>query len=660
MCDRDQKLKDVVDLTSKLLDEQLSDADSARLESMLFGDPEACELYLNVTTLHAHLTRELGGAPPVSIEPAGVPTIPHPLAPPPARRIWRSRFPWAIARYAAAASVLLFVGVVSVMAYIANSGPANACATLLELRDVAWAECSQPRLAGDRLEPQTIGLIRGTAVIRFDGGATATLSGPSELLIETRKSAELKSGAVLVRAEKESGGFTVRTAASDFVDLGTEFGVAINEDASSEVHVFQGVVIARPRASDVVLPILGNEAGRIEPDRGDIIAIDAKSGRFTGVTTVLPTSRPAGTTITRSVGPLPPEARVVFIGDRATDLETHLLLINQALKRIFPEGDRPELFNAGVSMPLAFEENDIRRHVLAYRPTHAVIEFGPEIAAGAGRRTVEQFEIEVRTLIDRLLDEGVDPIIATGFRLGERQAHGQGLLNDYNQVLRRLAASRGCRLADVDAHFKSLEKHKLSLVAPNGAVPTFSGSREMAQVVLAAMGFPASRADRSLQLSLLPGAITQWKYRAKPSAEKLTEQTVSHLPPDGWTDLLLPQPDDRFCSRVPDLSHLCNYRDRARGFATNLPRNADEWIEATATVESSEDITAVVNLGSAVQTVWLNGVRIYDGVGKHNRGMHAGAERIPVSLRAGPNHVVVEAAGSFFVSVTDEYDWPVQ
>ncbi len=123
--------------------------------------------------------------------------------------------------------------------------------------------------------------------------------------------------------------------------------------------------------------------------------------------------------------------------------------------------------------------------------------------------------------------------------------------------------------------------------------------------------------------------------------------------------MLLPQPSDKFCSRVPDMSHLCSYRDRARGFAVNLHKGTDKLVEAASVLESSEDITAFLNTGGAVQTVWLNGQKVYDNQGKTG-GMHAGAERIPVSLRAGQNVLVLEAAGGFFVSMTDDYDWPVQ
>ncbi|MDB5297325.1 MAG: FecR protein, partial [Phycisphaerales bacterium] len=466
MSDRDEKLREVVELTSRLADEQLDAADVARLESLLFGDPEACELYLNVTTLHAHLSHDFGGAVPTDVRPFGPASVAAAAtaAPPShasARTIrftpstrWRPTV-WRTARYAAAASVVLFVGVVSVWAVRSRAEPADACATLIEVRGpgVAWAECSHPHAAGDRLGPQTIGLDHGTAVVRFDNGAVATLTAPFELLVESRRSAELKRGSILVRSDREQSGFTLKTAASDFVDLGTEFGVTANADASSEVHVFQGVVITRPRASDAVVPVLGSEAGRVDAERGDVVAIDANPARFPGVTTASPAGKPfaAAAGGSRPHGPLPRDARVVFVGDRATDMETHLLLVSQALAKLYPDGPRPRLFNAGGTIPLAYAEADLRRQVLAHRATHAVIEFGPEIAASPDRRPADRFEREVRALATRLVAEGVEPILATGFPLGERQAQCQGVLDEYTRALRRVAADGGYRLADVDA-----------------------------------------------------------------------------------------------------------------------------------------------------------------------------------------------------------------
>jgi hypothetical protein len=57
-------------LLSKLMDGKLNSAEATRLNELLRGDPEACDLYLNHLTLHAQLERELGGAlPAVALVP---------------------------------------------------------------------------------------------------------------------------------------------------------------------------------------------------------------------------------------------------------------------------------------------------------------------------------------------------------------------------------------------------------------------------------------------------------------------------------------------------------------------------------------------------------------------------------------------------------------
>jgi hypothetical protein len=297
---------------------------------------------------------------------------------------------------------------------------------------------------------------------------------------------------------------------------------------------------------------------------------------------------------------------------------------------------------------------------MVYAPTHAVIEFGPEIAAGGFRLTRLEFEARVRKLTGQLEAAGVEPIIATGFKLGARQALCQSTVDEYNEVLRRIAKEQNYRLADVDAHFRSLEKYKLSLVAPQGAVPTFAGAREMAVVLLSAMGHAGTRVDYTVNVGLLPGVITRWTYRVKPATELLDAMRVASLMPDStWTDLYLPQPEDKFCARVSDPTHSPMNRDRARGFATNLFHGSDKLVEAMATVHSRDKRNAYVNVGANVRTVYVNGIKVYDGQGRWT-GWHAGKERIPVRLQAGENVVVVEAGQSFFVSITDTLDWPLE
>ena len=41
-------------------------------------------------------------------------------------------------------------------------------------------------------------------------------------------------------------GYTILTPTAEVVDLGTEFGVDVDDSGASEVHVFDGDVVARP------------------------------------------------------------------------------------------------------------------------------------------------------------------------------------------------------------------------------------------------------------------------------------------------------------------------------------------------------------------------------------------------------------------------------
>ena len=78
--------------------------------------------------------------------------------------------------------------------------------------------------------------------MRFDGGAVAVLSGSVRLELESRGSVRLYHGRLTVQAPDEAVGFTVRTPASDLIDLGTEFAVEVGPGGATELHVLDGVV----------------------------------------------------------------------------------------------------------------------------------------------------------------------------------------------------------------------------------------------------------------------------------------------------------------------------------------------------------------------------------------------------------------------------------
>lgn len=648
---RTDKLDEIDRLTAAMIDGSLSDADERRLNALLQSDAGACDRHLNQLTLHAHLVGSSRARLPQDFMRDDVP-----LVLPRAKTTWR---PWL------AAAVVLLGAMVAIAIVNRPATPpvADAPATFATLASATaaqWAGAAPN--AGDRVAAGRLSLAGGSAVLRFDNGATLTLTGPAEVLVHSGTLVELMSGHASARCPESAIGFTVRTDASDFIDLGTEFGVAVNADGSSDVHVFEGVVIARPKASGLVVPVLHREAGRVEPERGDLVSIETDPSRFPGLATVTtPATRPA--TTLAAPPPISTSSRIVFLGDRATDRETHLLLINQAMEKLAraqgrAETDRPALFNLGVQFPLGFEDADYQTSVTPLRATHAVIEFGTEIAASAAPRSVDAFRRDLVRLLDRLSADGIQIILTTGNPLSSAQSDRQSLLDDYNRVVRELAQERSLRLADVDVRFRHAAPRGAQLVADQNQVPTFDGHREMAAELLSAFGYAGLPVDSTLDLRLLPGVVTRWHVRGKPENDRLTSAAAATLTPDSsWRELTLPQGDDRFLSRLADSSHSITYRDRVRGYATDVYFGKGKILEGVATVTSAEPRNAFLNTGGTVKAVWVNGEPVVTSLGWG--GWHAGRHRMPIRLRAGENRIVIEAQGSFFVSVTDRIDWPL-
>ena len=452
----------------------------------------------------------------------------------------------------------------------------------------------------------------------------------------------------MVRADGPASGFRVRTPAADFIDLGTEFGVIVGADGAAEAHVFEGVVVARPLASEQVVPLRHRDTVRVEPQAGDVIAVESDGARFRVGAAADPAAAPART----AYPPLPAGARVVFLGDRMTDNETHVLLAVQSLRDV-PADRRPLLFNLGESFPGRFTEEDIDRDLRPFRPTHAVVEFGPEAAAYPDGRTVEGFAADIDRLLDRLRDEGIEPLIHLGHPLAAGHP-AQPKLDGYNRASRAAAETRGLRVVDPGPLFRAAQD---DLIAPDGVSLTFAGCRVVAAAVLELLGYAGRPVENSLRPALLPGVVRDWKVRVRPDGRRVTDEVAAGLVPDGtWQAVAVPQPADPLTLRLPDPTHSAAYRNQLQGYVRATMRGGDA-LEAVGVVSSDRDRDAVLNVGGQLTGVWLNGERVYEKRGYI--GLHAGTARVPVRLRAGPNALVVEAKWMFFVSVTDAADWPL-
>jgi hypothetical protein len=100
---------------------------------------------------------------------------------------------------------------------------------------------------GDTLAPgQRLRLTKGVLQLTYDAGTRVMLEGPVDMVMTTAIEAKLSSGKIAAAVPRFARGYTILTPTAEVVDLGTEFGVAVDKVGDSEIHVFDGDVVTRP------------------------------------------------------------------------------------------------------------------------------------------------------------------------------------------------------------------------------------------------------------------------------------------------------------------------------------------------------------------------------------------------------------------------------
>jgi len=643
-------------LIAALIDGSITESEQARLGSVLERHADARKVYLDYCDIHADLALEAGHVGDVAwpIDVRGDRAVVGRVTPSPMR--------WGLW-----GTVAALLAVIAAMWVSMQNQPIDRpafVATIVETQGATWTtntpvvEDAVALGVGRRVATGTIRVDDGKT--RFDmlSGASLTLIGPAEVELVDAKAVRLVRGDISVDVPESAIGFRVVTPTADVVDLGTEFGISVDDSGTTEVHVFDGIVAARSLDGSAVVPIVGREAGRVDTQRGDFVSVAFDAKRFgrdsnaTGATRKIWRDANAADHM-----PIKPGARIVFLGDKMTSRETHLLLINQALRHL-PDADAPKLYNAGIGFRLWFDEPEFQKYVKRYKPDYAVLEFGADLAKWTEPpHTPKEIEDAITRLCDRLDKAGVTPIITTSYPLEEQSAEFQPRLDSFNDVMRDIAKRRGYRLADVDAVFRAGGRTGWNFVFNKRDLPTFEGYRLIASSLLETWGYTGVEVPNTLDLQMLPGVVTDWAINHMPRSDTLDSATVASLQPDEtWEHITLPRVD-KFNKRLADPTHSWTYQDQVRGYATHLPYRKGKKFVAVTTVESDTDRDAYINTGSGIQSVWINGEKVY------TRGPwlggYPGSDRTAVTLRKGLNRIVIETPHSFFFSITDTVDWPL-
>jgi hypothetical protein len=99
---------------------------------------------------------------------------------------------------------------------------------------------------GMRLSRGTYSLGNGFVELDFFGGAVLAVEGPAEIELISQREARLLHGRVTVEAGDAQTSFLLHTPVGEVLDIGTRYGVYVQQDGVTETHVFEGLVDIQP------------------------------------------------------------------------------------------------------------------------------------------------------------------------------------------------------------------------------------------------------------------------------------------------------------------------------------------------------------------------------------------------------------------------------
>jgi hypothetical protein len=119
-------------------------------------------------------------------------------------------------------------------------------------------------------------LCEGVAKMEVGKGTSLLLEAPCHVKLMSVREVTLRSGRLTVLVSSQAKGFRVQTPTAQIKDLGTEFGVIVHPDKSTEAHVFKGHinVTLDPNITDQPTSLIVNS--------GQATAVDATGRTIQG------------------------------------------------------------------------------------------------------------------------------------------------------------------------------------------------------------------------------------------------------------------------------------------------------------------------------------------------------------------------------------------
>ena len=154
--------------------------------------------------------------------------------------------PGKVNKFSLCAAVIMGAAFLSMLGYV-HFMPAPVdppvVAELIDSIEAEWDKTMQ--LPGDlgEMRQTAYRLKKGYASILFNNGAKITVEAPTDLSLLSIGDMELLRGSIYAVVPERAHGFSVKAGDNKIVDLGTEFGVEIDKNNNTQVHVTKGEVL---------------------------------------------------------------------------------------------------------------------------------------------------------------------------------------------------------------------------------------------------------------------------------------------------------------------------------------------------------------------------------------------------------------------------------
>jgi hypothetical protein len=136
---------------------------------------------------------------------------------------------------------------------------------------------------GTRLTAGPLHLTAGIVELQLTSGARLVVEAPASLQIISADRVQFNHGKLVANVPPQAVGFTLRSKAASFVDLGTEFGVEVAETGVASVHVIDGeVALVRGDAAlaEPSRTLQVGQANQVSADGSSVEEIPFEATRF--------------------------------------------------------------------------------------------------------------------------------------------------------------------------------------------------------------------------------------------------------------------------------------------------------------------------------------------------------------------------------------------